>query len=205
MKKTLLTFFCTLVCVLGMAQSKNYTDMLVVTINGVSATVPNTTVLYTDNGNGTCNFTLKNFVLSSDDTIIPVGNISVPNMTLTTGDGFDTFTFKDVIMIEDGDEDALPEGMDMWYGMLLFSDGLFVDISGKVNPEKAFVTIYIDLMDVMGQIVEVQFGKDFNDDEAALTTIKATVAEGGVYNLAGQRIQKLQKGINIVGGRKVLK
>ena len=29
--------------------------------------------------------------------------------------------------------------------------------------------------------------------------------ESSIYNLAGQRIQKMQKGINIVNGKKVLK
>jgi len=28
--------------------------------------------------------------------------------------------------------------------------------------------------------------------------------EGAIYNLAGQRLQKMQKGINIINGRKVL-
>ena len=28
--------------------------------------------------------------------------------------------------------------------------------------------------------------------------------ESSIYNLAGQRLQKMQKGINIVGGKKVL-
>ncbi len=27
--------------------------------------------------------------------------------------------------------------------------------------------------------------------------------ESSIYNLAGQRLQKMQKGINIVGGRKI--
>ena len=35
-------------------------------------------------------------------------------------------------------------------------------------------------------------------DNGQLTT------EGAVYNLAGQRLQKMQKGINIVNGKKIL-
>ena len=43
-----------------------------------------------------------------------------------------------------------------------------------------------------------------------ITSVKAidkgqTDNEGAVYNLAGQRINKMQKGINIVGGKKVMK
>ena len=48
--------------------------------------------------------------------------------------------------------------------------------------------------------------KSFVFDENA-TGIEAihNAAEGGaIYNLAGQRLQKMQKGINIVNGKKVL-
>ena len=48
----------------------------------------------------------------------------------------------------------------------------------------------------------------FNEDDA--TGIKAIdnaqqTAEGAIYNLAGQRMSKMQKGINIINGKKVLK
>jgi surface protein len=36
-----------------------------------------------------------------------------------------------------------------------------------------------------------------------LDEISATIENGDIYNLAGQRLQKMQKGINIVGGKKV--
>ena len=46
----------------------------------------------------------------------------------------------------------------------------------------------------------------FIDDEAtSIEAINGIEAENGViYNLAGQRIQKMQKGINIVNGKKIL-
>ena len=45
-------------------------------------------------------------------------------------------------------------------------------------------------------------------DSDVITAINAPAIvkeEGAIYNLAGQRLQKLQKGINIVGGKKILK
>lgn len=52
--------------------------------------------------------------------------------------------------------------------------------------------------------------KAFFFDEDDATAIKAIdnaqqTAEGAIYNLAGQRISKMQKGINIINGKKVLK
>ena len=49
--------------------------------------------------------------------------------------------------------------------------------------------------------------KDFifdEDDATAIQTIESAVEDGAIYNLAGQRLQKMQKGINIVNGKKIL-
>ena len=47
----------------------------------------------------------------------------------------------------------------------------------------------------------------FEDDEAtgiSLTPDPSPVGEGSIYNLAGQKLSKMQKGINIINGHKVL-
>ena len=46
-----------------------------------------------------------------------------------------------------------------------------------------------------------------DDDPTSIQTIDngQQTTEGAIYNLAGQRIQKMQKGINIVNGKKILK
>ena len=41
-------------------------------------------------------------------------------------------------------------------------------------------------------------------DADAISSIKAETENAEIFNLAGQRLQKLQKGINIVNGKKVL-
>ena len=38
-----------------------------------------------------------------------------------------------------------------------------------------------------------------------INSVKAAAIDGAIYNLAGQRISKMQKGINIVNGKKILK
>ena len=45
------------------------------------------------------------------------------------------------------------------------------------------------------------------DDVTAIQTIdnRQQTTDGAIYNLAGQRLQKMQKGINIINGKKVLK
>ena len=46
----------------------------------------------------------------------------------------------------------------------------------------------------------------FDDDATAVEMVngQSSMVNGPIYNLAGQRIQKMQKGINIIGGKKIL-
>ncbi|MBR6030700.1 MAG: hypothetical protein IKP36_01920 [Bacteroidaceae bacterium] len=47
----------------------------------------------------------------------------------------------------------------------------------------------------------------FDGDEATgIDSLTPTLSEGegAIYNVAGQRLQKMQRGINIVGGKKIL-
>ena len=49
-------------------------------------------------------------------------------------------------------------------------------------------------------------GFSIDDDETAIESLTPALSkgEGAIYNLAGQRLNKLQKGLNIVGGKKVM-
>ena len=48
---------------------------------------------------------------------------------------------------------------------------------------------------------------DFDDDATSINCLIPTLSEGEgtIYNLAGQRVSKIQKGINIINGKKILK
>ena len=52
---------------------------------------------------------------------------------------------------------------------------------------------------------EVKFFIDGEDHETSISDINGVSENGVIYNLAGQRISKMQKGINIVKGKKILK
>ena len=46
----------------------------------------------------------------------------------------------------------------------------------------------------------------FNEDDATvINNINVNANEGTIYNVAGQRLNKMQKGINIINGKKILK
>ncbi len=44
----------------------------------------------------------------------------------------------------------------------------------------------------------------FNDEATGISNVNVN-ENGAIYNLAGQRLNKMQKGINIINGKKVLK
>ena len=156
MKKILLTIFCALVSLFGMAQSqKIYTDQLVITVNGQSSEPQTTDVAVIDNGNGTINFLLKNFILQAGDQQMYVGNILIENLTPTEGeDGLTHFTYDAPFVIQPGDL----EGVDMWVGPMIGEIPL--KLQGKMNDQKLFVAIDIDMQEVLNQNIYVQFGTD---------------------------------------------
>ena len=45
----------------------------------------------------------------------------------------------------------------------------------------------------------------FGDEATSINEVFGMTLEGAIYNLAGQRLSKMQKGVNIVNGKKILK
>lgn len=156
MKKTLLTILCAFVSLFGMAQNtKTYSEQLLVTINGETSEPQTTDVTVVDNGDGTINFELKNFILNAGEEVMYVGNICVANIAVKAGeDGLQYFAYDGSIQIQNGDL----AGVDMWYGPLL--GNIPLNLNGKMNDEKLFVTIDIDMQTVLGQIIHVELGTD---------------------------------------------
>ena len=143
-----------LVPVMGMAETKTYTDNLVVTINDESTDPQPTSILFTDNGDGTCNFALNNFCLGSGADAMGVGNISLENLVLTENKGFSTFTYNGIINITKGDDPSV----DTWLGPMLGDVPLV--LKGEVSDDKIYVSIDIDMTSSLEQMIYVKLGTD---------------------------------------------
>ena len=155
MKKFLLMMLAVcLVPVMGMAETKTYTDNLVVTINDASTEPQPTTILFRDNGDGTCNFALNNFCLVDGDNKMGVGNIKVNDLTMESKAGFGAFTFTGIINIAIGDDPSV----DTWLGPILGDVPLV--LKGEVNDDKLYVSIDIDMTSTLDQMIYVKFGTD---------------------------------------------
>ena len=65
---------------------------------------------------------------------------------------------------------------------------------------------YFEKSNIPGE-VKAFYGFVFDDDETGIGGLAPTLFEGdgtAIYNLSGQRLNKMQKGINIVNGKKIL-
>jgi hypothetical protein len=207
MKKTLLSFF--LLLGLGttvLAQSsKTYLESLTVTINGNENKQDNAAVDVIQNGDGTIDLTLKNFMLidTSDPeavNIMPIGNIAVTKLTPKSIEGgkYSTFERNDTILIAAGD----PAVSEMWMGPLL--PPIPIVMKGQISDTNIYATLDIDMMQQLGQMIYVVVGEPIATDGVSLIT-KNPATNGVAVDLSGRRVKQQSRGIVLVDGKKVVR
>lgn len=209
MKRFLLTTVLGAATLFGFAQTeKTYTDNLAVTINDQSTEPQQSEILVEFLDNNKCNLSLQNFCLTAGADVMPVGNIVLNDVELTEGEGFQTFSVEQTIMITPGD---LPDvSADSWIGPLLGE--VPIKMIGKVNDERLYCQIDIDMMATLQQVIKVTFGSDI---AASVSGVSVATGKVDVYSVSGILVRSqveaasalngLQRGIYIVGGHKVIK
>lgn len=171
------------------AQTKEYTDELAVTINGNGAGTQETTIIVTENSDGTYRLALNKFVLGN---MIPVGNIVIDGIE-TNGDDVKNFSTVQEITITPGDGNA-----GSWIGPSLGK--VPVNLEGKMSDERLYCTIEIDLTGTLGQAIRVTFG---SDDFTGIENINSVEEEKIIYDLTGRRVDTIKaSGIYIINGKK---
>ena len=171
MKKILLLMVAAVMAVASMAETKQYTDQLVVTVND-EETRMTTSVEVEFLEDDYIDFRLRNFMLSSGSEDMYVGNIEINNLFLTDKGSYKTFSYNANLQIKDGDL----EGVDTWVGPMLGNVPLV--LKGKLTDSKLYVTIDIDMMSSISQMIFVKFGTDFEaptitDTKAFTATLKS--------------------------------
>ena len=155
--KQLLTFISLVLCSLT-AMANDYTDKLTVTVNGESME-QQATITITQQSDGKYTFSLNNFCLESveDDgtvTRMGVGNIVLADREGTTQDGITSISYNDDITITAGDDPSV----DFWMGEML--GPVPIDMQARFNDTQLYCEIHIDLMALLGQVIEVVFGTE---------------------------------------------
>lgn len=152
MKKTLLSLALALLSSLSMS-AKDYTDTLVVTVNG-TASRQTATISVDKNSDGTYNFNLKNFMLKMGGQTMGIGNITLNNLKAATSSKGDVVSTHQDIAITKGDDPNVSN----WIGPMLKTIPL--DLKLLVNDEKLYTLIGID-MKMLNQKILVTFGDNY--------------------------------------------
>ncbi len=202
MKKIFTLFAASFLALGAMAQDAiQYTDDMYVTINEETAGPMQATILVTPQENGNYTLALKNFVLTSEDGDMPVGNVEVTDIVASDADGYTALAKTDDIMIAEGDD----PNMDFWMGPLICGEvgAIPVIIEAKMTAEKLFALITIDLSQTaLEQKILVTFGED--NFPTGIKSVSESESDGCFYNIAGQRVAANAKGLVINNGKKFI-
>ena len=157
--KKIFTFFAAAALSLA-AMANDYTGTISVSINGEGSS-QETTINVTQNEDGTYRLSINNFTLVLSETVMPIGNIVVDNLTGYTVAGKTTIVANQAIMIEAGDD----PNVDMWFGPVLSEElneelglgGVPIIMAAQFDETNAKVDIDIDLTAVLEQFINVTF------------------------------------------------
>lgn len=192
MKKFLLTVAVAMTAMFATAQTRTYTDNLVVIINGEVADQQTSEITLEEEDGGTYKLSLNHFVLGG---FMKIGNIVIDNISVSTQDGIEVFTVERNIIIEAGDENT-----DDWMGPMLGE--VPVDITGKMTEHKLYCNIDIDMTSTLGQVINVKFGQE---DLTGIEDVEVEEGIKAIHDLTGRRIDAITApGIYIIDGKKVL-
>jgi hypothetical protein len=180
MKKTLLTFAFALAALFATAQTKNYTDNLVVTVDGTATEPQETTITVEQAADGTCTLSLNNFMLGG---MVKVGNIVVDKISTTENNNIKSFEVGRNISITAGEGNE-----EDWLGPMLGE--VPVNIIGKMDDEHLYCTINI-VMEELGTI-NVVFG-----DRKVFVEKTATYTDNLVVDVDGEKTDPQQTTIAV--------
>lgn len=203
MKKTLLTFCLSLCALCGMAQTQtNYNEKLVVTIDNVSTDSIPAAITVVDNSDGTCDFSLKNFMLVAGESSMPIGNVDLKGVKMEKVDGVSNISTNQNIVIQPGEDSNY--GEDEWVGPALGE--VPIVLTGKLTATALYVNIDIDMSESLEQVINVVVGQEKNIT-TGIGSVKVTPSTNAtaIYTLGGVRVSKATKGVYVINGKKVIK
>lgn len=149
----------------------SFANPLSVSINGTTGEPQDTEIQLVKEVDDTYSFVLKNFMLVSDGSALPIGNIRLTNLTVNGN----MFTADQTIQILHGDLEGIAE--EAWYGPLLPPVPVVLKAT-KLSETEMVADIDIDMIESIKQMIKVVF--------APMVEINGTEevpALNGLYNI----------------------
>ena len=160
----------------------NYTNTLTVCVNNQTTAPQNTTIQLVNELDGSYSFLLKNFMLGTGESAIPVGNIKLTNLEKNGN----SYNKQQTITITAGDIPTIP--VESWFGPNI--GPIPVDLAATVDGTNLTANIDINLQDILGQIINVVFAPSLTIDGTTAISSK------GLYNVTLSR--PLSAGWNMI-------
>lgn len=149
--RKLSTLFCAVLMTLS-AMATDYKGNLTVSINGEGSTQP-ATISIVENA-GKYNLSILNFMLGEGESVLPVGNIVIENVTGAVAGNLTTLYVNKNITIQKGNVAGIPD--DAWLGPMLGEVPVKMSSSFNTNGFLG-VNIDIDMVSTLGQVIKVTF------------------------------------------------
>lgn len=149
--RKLSTLFCAVLMTLS-AMATDYKGNLTVSINGEGSTQP-ATISIVENA-GKYNLSILNFMLGEGETVFPVGNIVIENVTGAVAGNLTTLYVNKNITIQKGNVAGIAD--DDWLGPMLGEVPVKMSSSFNTNGFLG-VNIDIDMVSTLGQVIKVTF------------------------------------------------
>ena len=148
--RKLSTLFCAVLMTLS-AMATDYKGNLTVSVNGEGSTQP-ATISIVENA-GKYNLSILNFMLGEGESVLPVGNIVIENVTGAVAGNLTTLYVNKNITIQKGNAAGIAD--DAWLGPMLGE--VPVKMSSSFNTN-GFFGVNIDInMVTLGQVINVTF------------------------------------------------
>lgn len=179
--------------------STSYTEPLVVTVNDEKSEPDEVTVTLRKNEDGTYDFELPNFILKMDGEEMPIGTIVLTGIEMGDEDGVNVFSIQQNVNIVPGDKEGINTAD--WYGPWLGEIPCNLTV-GRIYEGRMYAHIDIDMRAALDQIIQVDLG------EVGVTGVRsvnsAKNSADAIFDLQGRRFTNAQRGVNIIGGKKLM-
>lgn len=137
----------------ALAMATDYTENLVVTINGASSPAQQATIVVDEATDGTYTLSLKNFKLGMGEDVIGVGTITIDNLKKHESKGSVLLKEQRVIAIQEGDDGDI-------YPLLDLLQAVPIDMTARLSDGRLNAIINIDMTNTLGQVIKVTLGSD---------------------------------------------